>query len=411
MKNLIYKNKILLCAIVFVLIFCTVFLTVQDVARIAFADDSVSFDDSNVLDDLMSSTINGKPFDIADYPFDESKDLEVISFVEYCYSYRVNLRNNYGLYIYVYNPKGVNIAMNSYSNKIQMASSYNSDGEPTGYTKFNLEFCSTVESGNYKNLFYKFKVVDREINGKTFADRVNSNARRYDVSGVELLATGDSTAVETLVGFTYVCSGYAKGYGPDMDDESTLTCSFEPLETVQLDVKSTYYRPNGTNGGKYVRDTLHSVYFSVPNKLIEKYGDMTAVHACWLNVKTNPIFVTGNSSVYNAISQYIGQYVDGGDYQLIKNANSNTSLKYSLIASKYIESAEFNNISRSSSYMSYNINRKYTSDSDVTLNYLQYCFPVDKMDETDRADTYIVSAESLLGDKEKNIKGVLSRVY
>lgn len=405
MKNVIYKNKILLSAIVFVLIFCTVFLTVQDVARIVYADSSVSFDDTNVLDDLMSSTINGKDFDIADYPFDESKDLEVIFFVEYCYSYRVNLRDNYGLYIYVYNPKGVNIAVNSYSNKIQMATSYNSDGEPSGYTKFNLEFCSRVEDGNYKNLFYKFKVVDCEVNGKTFAERVNSNARRYDVSGVELLTTGETTVVETLVGSTFVYSGYAKGYGPDMDAESTLTCSSESLETVSLDVKSTYYRPNGTNGGKYVRDTLHSVYFSVPNELIEKYGDMTAVHACWLNAKTNPIFVTGNSTVYNAISQYIGQYVDGGNYQLVKDANANTSLKYSLIASKYIESANFNNISRSSSYMSYNINGKYTSDSDVTLNYLQYCFPVDNMDETDSADTYIVSAESLLGDEKNNKKG------
>lgn len=58
-----------------------------------------------------------------------------------------------------------------------MAVSYDEDGNPNDYAKFDLQFLSNSEESNYKNLFYKFKVIDREIDGTTFAERVNSNER------------------------------------------------------------------------------------------------------------------------------------------------------------------------------------------------------------------------------------------
>ena len=153
-----------------------------------------SFDNTKVLDDLLPATVGGKPFDIRDYPFDENGEVQVISFIEYCYSYKANLRDHYGLYIYIYNPQGLNLSTDTKQNKIQMAVSYDAEGNPNDYEKFSLEFCSKVESGNYKNLFYKYKVIDREINGTTFDERVNSNERRYDVSGVELTTYGAQNA-------------------------------------------------------------------------------------------------------------------------------------------------------------------------------------------------------------------------
>ncbi|MBR5123805.1 MAG: hypothetical protein IKU90_01630, partial [Clostridia bacterium] len=167
------------------------------------AGNGSSFHDTNVLDDLLSSTVNGKPFDVRDYPFDETGEVQVISLIEYCYSYKANQRDNYGLYIYVYNPKGLNLSTDSKRNKIQMAVSYNAEGNPDDYEKFSLEYCSKVESGDYKNLFYKYKVIDRKIDGKTFDQRVNSNERRYDISGIELAVHGSGTATEYHVGTTY----------------------------------------------------------------------------------------------------------------------------------------------------------------------------------------------------------------
>ena len=153
------RNKLLLCIIALAMVVCTFFTMAQPI--IAFAAESeVKFENTKVLDDLTSSTVNGKLFDLKDYPFDESKDIQVISFVEYCYSYKANLRDNYGLYVYIYNPKGWNLSTSDKLNKIQMAVAYDPEGNPTDYQKFSLEFCSKVESGDYKNLFYKSRTTN-----------------------------------------------------------------------------------------------------------------------------------------------------------------------------------------------------------------------------------------------------------
>ena len=181
-----FTDRLLLCIIAFAVVFGIVLTAVPD---ISYAADNaeLSFDSTNVLDDLKSS----KSFNLKDYPYDESKEIRVINFVEYCYSYKANMRDNYGLYVYIYNPKGLNISETSKSNKIQMAVRYDENGSPADYVKFNLEYCSKSEESNYKNLFYKFKVTDKKIDGKTFAQRVNSNERRYDISGIELLTYGN----------------------------------------------------------------------------------------------------------------------------------------------------------------------------------------------------------------------------
>ncbi len=305
------RNKLLLCIIALAMVVCTFFTMAQPI--IAFAAESeVSFDDTNVLDDLKSSTVNGKPFDITKYPFDENKEVQIISFIEYCYSFRANERDNYGLYIYVYNPKSLNLSENSKSNKIQMAVAYDSNGTPTRYEKFNLEFCSKVESGDYKNLFYKFKVVDRAINGNTFANRVNSLARRYDVSGVELLTYGAKNAIEYGVGGSYVFTGYAEGYGPDANAKSSLSCTVENLETLELEVHHTNFRTNVSSLGADHYNEVNTVYFSVPERVYEQYGYLQKIRAEWWEYKTKMAAVTSNKDFYNQLLEYVG--TDVGEY-------------------------------------------------------------------------------------------------
>lgn len=67
------------------------------------------FEQTNVMDDLKKSTIDGEAFDLTKYSFDSKKNMQIISFVEYCYSYSPERQDNYGLYAYVYNPKGLKI--------------------------------------------------------------------------------------------------------------------------------------------------------------------------------------------------------------------------------------------------------------------------------------------------------------
>ena len=61
------RNKWLLCIVAFAMVVCTLLTMVQPIVAYA-AENEISFDSTNVLDDLKSSTVNGQPFDIKDYP-------------------------------------------------------------------------------------------------------------------------------------------------------------------------------------------------------------------------------------------------------------------------------------------------------------------------------------------------------
>lgn len=358
----------------------------------AATDVQTAYESTNVMDNLEGATIGGKPFDIADYSHNDEGKPQIISLVEFCYSYYADRQGDFGLYIYVYNPQDIAFDMATDRNKIQLTY-----GSKASYSKYTLDFLNYSTRAGYEGRFYKFKIRLSDSERQDILDLVDDNERVYKISGIELSYKGAVT--EYPCGQTYTYTGYAEGYGSELATGDTLTCTMDGFDKyLTLDVHSTYYRPEGTNGEAYERDTLHSVYFSVPNEIIVEYGEMTAVHATWLNARTAPIFVTGNTDVYNAVLPYIGQTVDGGDFTYAKDDNS--PIPYALIASKYIESAGWNNASYSLSYMSYNANRTYTK-SDTDLNALFYCFLADNGD----ADSYTLPAEKLVGNKAKGVKG------
>lgn len=297
-------KKILFCVIAFVIGIGAVGAAAPD--TVYAAERERKFDTTDVMDDLTSSTVGGQAFELKDYPFDESKRAQIICFVEYCYSFRANMRGNYGLYVYVYNPQGLNLSEQSKRNKIQMAVKYDTDGNPSDYEKFDLQFLSKSERPDYMNLFYKFKVSDKAIAGKTFADRVNSNARRYDVSGIELLTYGAENATDYPVNGTYTFTGYSAGYGPEPDAESTLSCEVGYLETVTLDVKHTYYRTETSAKGAGYQNQLDTVYFAVPQRFFDTYGKLQRIKAEWYEYKTTDIVVTSNQAFYDKAYPYLG---------------------------------------------------------------------------------------------------------
>ena len=74
MTKILYK-KIIVFFLVLLSLLSAVNFPVQ-----AKADSGNAFDSTNVLDDLRSS----EGFNILKYPFTESKDVQLINFVEYC---------------------------------------------------------------------------------------------------------------------------------------------------------------------------------------------------------------------------------------------------------------------------------------------------------------------------------------
>lgn len=187
-----------------------------------------------------------------------------------------------------------------------MAVKYDGDGNVTDYSKFNLEFCNKSEQSDYKNLFYKFKITDKQVNDTSFYERVNSNARRYDVSGIELMTYGQTTATEYFVGGTYTFTGYAEGYGADASAKSTLTSTVKYLESVTLDVKHTFYRTKTSVKGAGYQNQLDTVYFAVPKRFFDTYGRLQRIKAEWYEYKTKDIVVTSNQNFYDKASPYIG---------------------------------------------------------------------------------------------------------
>lgn len=347
------------------------------ITNTAYADTAAyAFDSTNVLDDLRSD----ENFDIRNYPFDENKDMTVVSFVEFCYSYKANMQDDFSLYIIVYNPKGLNIDTSSPLNKVQLATAYNSSGEPSSYTKFDLLYCNKPTEPNYYGLFYKFRISLSTDDKASLLFRLNSNERRYDISGFELLTSGALNAKDYSVSQSYYYSGYASGYGSDSNAESTLTCSYAELETISLDVQHTYYRPEGTVSA--LDDTwqnqLNSVYFAVPDSYFEKYGDIHAIKAEWYEYRTQPVFVTGNSEVYNGLIGYVGKNISS---MYENNWQASKTVNYGFAVNRYSAGGE--------SEYGYNIIGAINNNTTM-LDTMYYLFKADG-----NADDYTLSGKDV----------------
>ncbi|MBO5713938.1 MAG: hypothetical protein J6R83_00740, partial [Clostridia bacterium] len=247
------------------------------------------FDKTNAITDLEGSGLN-----LDDYRPTIDGDLTIINFLEYGYTNVESRKGNYGLYFYVYNPQRMEINTTSFTNRVTLACEYKMDentGEliPTGYDTYNIRYCSSAENG----LYYKFRIIDHVgKDGKTIEERVNSEARRYDVSSFVL------NEKDYRIGGTFEFSGYGKGYHEDINAESTLKNTlYKGLETITLKVTPTTYfaeEPSPQNGGHVTAIT--SVFFAVPNKYLtdkngNKTGTLQQIRAEWYEYKTQPIMV------------------------------------------------------------------------------------------------------------------------
>lgn len=360
-------------------VLCIVTVFCGQVTLSASADtgaDSVqaTYESTNVLNNLKGATIGGKEFNLADYPHNSKGKPQIISFVEFCYSYYAEKQADYGLYVYVYNPQDVAFDMSTERNKIQLTY-----GGKTSYSKYTLEFLNYSTEAGYEGRFWKFKVKLTDEQCAAILKEVDEAERVYKISGIELSVKNKVT--EYACGQTYTYKGYALGYGSELAASDTLSCKVDGFDKyLSLDVRSTYYRPKGSNGSENKQDTLHSVYFSVPDAIIAEYGEMTAVHATWLNAYTAPVFVTGNKDFYDNFLPLVGQENPTTDYAFHTNGQG-----------RYWGGFYFVKYSHGYNY----------SGTENDLSKLNYCFYAENGD----ADRYTLSAEALVGDSQSGKKG------
>ena len=245
-----------------------------------------------VVDELSAATTGDEAFSFMTYPKNALGQASVITFSEVGFG----TGNGYALYVYIYNPTEAPIIVNG-QNKIAIATSFDSDGTPMGYEKFDLETID-ISSGDYENRFIKFKIKDKASSGDGFSlyqrAALSSSERKYFVSEVELHYIGDANATAIDVGKVYSFTGTG----------NSLRGSVGDILTVQLDVESAYWRSDTNALGH--QDQISSVYFAVPNNILNEYGYLTRVKATWNEQKLQPMIVTTSQTLYNQLSPYAG---------------------------------------------------------------------------------------------------------
>lgn len=321
MRKLYYKTSIRF--LVAVLVFFTLALLSWDMIStglIAYAgDNDLKFDNTSIFDDLYGSKDdNGNEFDLSNYPIDKDGELQFFSFVEYGYSYYANYEKNYALYLYLYNPQQLNFQTDLDANVVRMGVSYTTKDDNivvSEYEDFKI-VCVSRTTGDYANLFYKFKVLDpnKKILSMAQAYEKENGCRRYDIAGVYLKTGKDDVTLDKNNGRTYKCSGYMSTYGKDASNPSTFVCNVEKLETLDLKVYQTSYLTGVSSAGAYHHNNVSSVYFAIPQRVLDKYGSLWEIYAQWYECKTAPIFVTSNSNLYNGMK-------DLTHYSLSENKN------------------------------------------------------------------------------------------
>ncbi len=360
----------------------------QGNSAFAASEMQAAFEETNVLDDLTGGTVGGKKFSFTDYPHNSDGKPQIISFTEFCYSYYAEKQGDYGLYVYVYNPQDIAFDTQTSRNQIQLTY-----GRKSSYEKYPLIFCNYSTQAGYEGRFFKFRVQLTDSQQSDILQTIKPDARMYKVSGIELSYKGEVTDYPCAQSYTY--TGFAEGYGSELATNDTLSCRVNGFEKyLTLDVHSTYYRPEGTNGeNDYTQDSLHSVYFAIPRSVVSEYGKMTAVHATWLDAKLAPVLVTGNKEAYDAILPYLGQNIgtntEGLEHAYAGSANY-TVTSWAGVTTLYGWDCAYTfNLPRDWSTIGGAVSNK-TSREVSLLYWLAYAG-----DGTDSADEYVLSSEEI----------------
>ena len=354
----------------------------------AASEMQAALEERNVLDDLTGGTVGGKKFSLADYPHNSDGKPQIISFTEFCYSYYAEKQGDYGLYVYVYNPQDIAFDTQTSRNQIQLTY-----GSKAGYAKYPLIFCNYSTQAGYEGRFFKFRVQLTDSQRSDILKTIKPDARVYKVSGIELSYRGTVTDYPCAQSYTY--TGFAQGYGSELATSDTLSCRVNGFEKyLTLDVHSTYYRPEGTNGkNDYTQDSLHSVYFAIPRSIVSEYGKMTAVHATWLDATLAPVLVTGNKEAYDAILHYLGQSIgtntEGLEHAYVGSANYTVTSWAGVTALYGWDCAYTFNLPSSWSKLGGTVVNK-TAREVSSLYWLAYAG-----EGTDSADEYVLSSEEI----------------
>lgn len=280
-----------------------------------------AYENTNVYDDLTNSTVGGNSFNILEYPYNPLGKAQIIAFIEFCYSHSFNEQDDYGLYIYVYNPR--DIAFDTTAKNTISFSCANTEN----YEEYALRFLNYSTEPGYEGRFYKFK-IDLTTEQRTYIlNELEPDNRVYKVIGFELSYKNKVTDYKCAQNYTY--TGFSTGYGSELAESDSLSCKVDGFaKYLTLDVHSTVWRSSSSSKGIDYSNQLNSVYFSVPNKYLEEYGSLHEIKAEWYEYQTDWITVTTNNDLYSYMLDNMGRKYYDYDSNGNKVDNYDTSSPY-----------------------------------------------------------------------------------
>ena len=161
----------------------------------AFAANTYPYDDTAIADDL-----SGLGAEIPDISV-PGEDVQVIALAEFVFAEDPADCENYALYLYVYDPAGKSYSTMTDENAVNMAVSYDGNGEANGYMNLPLVYCSNTDD----KTVWKYRVVDKD--GQVLANAQAQDAaegqRRYDDVGGQVREVGMAMAEDHKVGRTF----------------------------------------------------------------------------------------------------------------------------------------------------------------------------------------------------------------
>lgn len=249
----------------------------EETGEVPIIDLTTPIEDLNNHTDFRTNLSLGK------YDNNGKIGCELVYFAEY--GYDTTQKDDYNIYFYVVTHGSKSVEVNSTKNYVQLRFQSNSS-----YSKFALTFVSHSWNERSDNLFIKYKLS----NPKSVYTRVDANERIYDVCGIELLFNPSITAKDSEVGVIYRVSGFSANR--NNQTESTLTMSYAASETLALDTYTSYYRaPRHVSLEHDFEQDIFYAVFNVPNSLINKYGNLYAVHFVYEKLKANWNYVMNTS--------------------------------------------------------------------------------------------------------------------
>lgn len=255
-----------------------------------------------LMQELETLTVDGKKFNAADYPVNAEGAPQLLNLCEFGYGSTAATRTTYGLALYIYNPAQLELkedVLNTVQIKI---------GSSERYSKYAISLVSWTAD----MLFYKFKVDFTDSEKSAVLAALDGSARTYEVSSIELYIKGyNATDYPVSRAFTYT------GFGDELG-QTVKYVEYDGVATIPLDVHHTSWHPEGTNGNRYMHDTVHSVYFAVSKELNEQYDYLKSITAEWFRARTNTTFNTSYEAAYNALKRlqttnasHLSSYDDG----------------------------------------------------------------------------------------------------